>query len=148
MDPYQVVATGLKAIIDTEFAVEGFTAIHDNIHEALGENAVAIGIAPLRETVRTSNAVIQETWVEVKFYDLWTKMVDPAQAVSPFRITGFAHRFRQAVQDNRAAYEGSPEIWYFDVTNIEYPNDPTGNKTRFIATIRAYGDNAALLETR
>lgn len=148
MDPYQVVATGLKTIIDDEFEPEGVVAIHDNIHESLGVDRITVGIAPVRETPRTGSTLIQETWVEVRFYDLWEKRVDPAQTVNPFRITAFAHRFRQAIQNQRASYEGSPEIWYFDVTNIEYPNDPTGNKTRFVATIRAYGDNAALLETR
>jgi hypothetical protein len=146
--PYELAATAIKAVIDAEFASEGITAIHDNIHEAMGTDRVAVGIAPMREVNMTGNAVVNEMQIEVRFYDLWDKQIDPAQMVNPIKITTYADRLRRAIQVAQASYSGSPEVWYFQVIGIEYPDDPTGNKTRFHASIRAYGDNTGLVETR
>jgi hypothetical protein len=145
--PFEVVALSLKQIIDTEFAPEGITAIFDNIHEALGQTRVTVGIAPVEDVPRAGNAVVQETWVEVRFFDLWKREIDPGTVINPTRITAFAERFRRAVRSSQATDPGTGQVWYFDVTRIQYPNDPTGNKSRFVATIRAFGNNSALVET-
>ena len=42
---------------------------------------------------------------------------------------------------------GTTTLWYMTVTSVDYPKDPTGNKSRFEATVRAYGQNTALTET-
>lgn len=145
--PYEAVATALKAIIDAEFAAENIVAIHDNLHEALGQKRVAVGIAPIEDLVMGSNNVVQETWAEVRFYDLWDAKVDPAQQVDPLKITAYAERFRDACRRASASTPGTGQVWYFDVRRIQYPNDPTGNKSRFVATVRAYGNNSGLVET-
>lgn len=145
---YSVIATALEQIIATEFEPEGFTAIRDNLHESLGLDRTDIGIAPIEERPWDRAGVAQEVMVEVRFYDLWTKEISPTTIVDPARITGFAERFRDAVRRQQATDPGSGRVWYFDVVRIQYPNDPTGNKTRFHATIRAYGDNSGLVETR
>jgi hypothetical protein len=147
-DPYEVVATALKALIDAEYSVEGYTAIHDHLHESMGIGKTSIGISPLRQDQLTGNAVVGQTWVKVQFYDVWNPEINPTQQVNPFRITNYADRFRRAVQAQQAGTLGSPEVWWFEVVRIEYPHDPTGNKSRFEATICAYGDNPSLIETR
>lgn len=146
VDPYLIISTALKQILDAEFAPA--VAVHDNLHESLGYQRAEIGIAPLRDVPRSSSMIMQETWVEVKYYDLWDPQINNEQSVNPQIITAKAHRFREALRTEQVTFEGSPDVWFFDLTNIEYPNDPTGNKTRFVATIRAFGDNAALVETR
>lgn len=144
---YEVVATALKTIIDAEFAAEGFTAIYDNLHESLGRFRVDIGIAPTEDTVNGRDALVQETWVEVRFYNFWTDEISPDTVVDPRVIAAYAERFRDAVRRAKASDPGTGQVWYFDIRRITYPNDPTGNKSRFHATVRAFGNNAALLET-
>lgn len=145
--PYEVVAIALKDVIDTEFAAEKVVAVHDNLHEALGQKRMAAGIAPVEDVVNQRNAVVQETWAEVKFYDIWKKEISPDTVVNPLKITAYAERFRNALRAARVLDPGTGQLWYFDVTRIQYPNDPTGNKSRFVATVRAYGNNSGLVET-
>jgi len=145
--PYEAVATALKTVIDTEFAAEGITAIHDNIHESLGDERVTVGIAPTRDAPSDGNMVQLECWIEVKFYDLWDKKISPQQTVNPFKITKYAERLRKAVRGARATFPGTTNAWFFDVMGVEYPNDPTGNKTRFVVTLRSFSQNSGLVET-
>lgn len=145
---FETVATAIIGVFNTEFAAEGFTAILDNIHESLGRYRTDIGIAPTEDVPMQGNELVQETWIEVRFFDLWTDEIDPTTLVDPTRITDFAERFRRAVQSYGVTMPGTNDLWYFQVLRIRYPDDPTGNKSRFVATIRARGDNHALLETR
>lgn len=142
---YFTVAADLKTIIDTEFAPEGFTAIFDNLHESLGRTRVDIGIAPLEDIVRSTDFLVQETMVEIRFYDLWKQEISPETLVNPTRITDFAERFRAALREFNQSRSG--QMWFYNLLRIAYPNDPTGNKTRFVATVQALGNNAALIET-
>lgn len=144
---YEAVATAIKTVFEAEFSTEGFVMVFDNLHESLGRHRVDVGVAPVADEVNLRNAVVQETWVEVKFYDLWTQEINPDTVVNPVRITAFAERFRDSLRRARATDPGTGQVWYFDVRRIAYPNDPTGNKTRFVATIRAFGNNSNLVET-
>jgi hypothetical protein len=146
-DPYVTVATTIQAVIASEFAAEGFTAILDNLHESLGRERTEIGIAPIEDYPRENNAILQETFVEVRFYDLWTQEIDPSTVVDPSRITGFADRLKKALRLVDATDPGTDQVWYFDWRRCTYPNDPTGNKTRFHMVIRAFGNNAGLVES-
>ena len=145
--PYEIVAPILKEVIDEEFEEEGFVAIFDNLHESLGLTRVDIGIAPMSDVVTSNNSIVQETNIEVKFYDLWKREITPETLVNPSRITGFAHRFRNAVREQNLGAAGQAAAWFFDIRRIDYPNDPTGNKSRFVAHIRVLGNNNALVET-
>jgi hypothetical protein len=66
--------------------------------------------------------------------------------VNPFPITDMADRLRRAVESAAASVTGTPEVWYFKVDATEYPDDPTGNKTRFEMTVTAFGDNTGLTQ--
>lgn len=145
--PFYEVASALKEIIDAEFAPEGLVSVLDNIHEALGLDRPRIGIAPIEDLVNPLDAVVQETWVEVRFFDVWKKEISPETLIDPVRITDFAHRFRDAIRRHNEGLAGTDKVWYFDVRRVQYPNDPTGNKSRFVATIRAFGNNNGLVET-
>lgn len=143
--PYTQVADALKVIIDTEYALEGYTALHDNLHPAVGQEGTRIGIALEEETPRAGNMIQQDTSITVKFYRRWDAEVDPTKKVDPRLIAGFADRFRNALRDYGGP--GTDSAWYFNLVRIRYPNDPTGNKTRFEADLVAYGSNSALVET-
>lgn len=136
----------LKQIIDATYAAEGYVAIHDDIHEALGRNGVRIGINPADQgDVVGANALVQETWIEVKFYGQWRDEITPETVVDPRIITEFAERFRRSIKASNAP--ASDVLWYFNLRQISYPRDPTGNRTRFVARLQAYGNNASLVET-
>lgn len=145
--PFEAVATAVKAVFDSEFAAEGYTMVFDKLHESLGMQRVEVGIAPTEDVVNERNNIVQETWVEVRFYDLWKREIDPKTQVNPVRITAFAERLRDALRRARATDPGTNQVWYFDVRRVTYPDDPTGNKSRFHMTIRAYGHNSGLVET-
>lgn len=144
--PYHVAATGIKSILENEFP--GIDARHDKLHESLGYNGLVVGISPLRTLPTPSREIQQELYIFVQWYDKWDKEVNNEQAVDPFAITEMAHRFHVAIErDIKAMTDIGPEIWYYKVTGTEFPDDPTGNKSRFEATVLAYGDNLALTES-
>lgn len=149
MGPYAIAATALKTIIDTEFEAERIVAVHDRVHDSLGHDGIYVGIAPVREAPTANNRAVQETWIEIRFFDLWDKMIDPEQEVDPFPIAGRAERLRRAIKS--AVTEGivttSGEMWFMHVDRVDYPDDPTGNKSRFVMIVRAWGNNSALVET-
>lgn len=145
--PFEAVAQAVIAVFNNEFASEQFVMIPDRLHESLGRSRVDVGIHPVEDVVNGRDAVVQETFVEVRFYDLWKQEISPETQVNPYRITGFAERFRDALRRAKATDPGTGQVWYFDVRRTAYPPDPTGNSSRFHMTIRAFGNNAGLIET-
>jgi len=145
MSAYSQAAEALKAIIDAEYAPEAYTAIHDFLHPAVGREGTRIGIAPESQEALSGNMYQQNIYITVKFYRRWDEDVDETKKVDPRPITEFAERFQNAVRGNDQI--GTDSSWYFNVVRIRYPNDPTGNKTRFEADLVAYGSNPTLVET-
>jgi len=143
--PYEEAANALKGIIDAEWATEGWTAIHDNLHPALGQEGVRIGIAPEEEVADPGRMIQNNMAITVKFYTRWDADVDITKRVDPRVIAAHAERFREAIRQYNGPYTGN--MWYFNLMRIRYPNDPVGNKTRFEADLMAYGNNTALVET-
>lgn len=145
--PFEAVASAIIGVFNTEFAVEQFTMIPDELHESLGRKRVDVGIAPVEDLVQTSNGIVQETWVEIKFYDRWKQEISPDTQINPYIITGYADRLRNALRVARIQDPGTDQVWFFEVRRVQYPRDPTGNKSRFIMTVRALGSNSNLVET-
>jgi hypothetical protein len=145
-DPYTSAANAIAGIITAEFAPELIVPTHDKIHESLGTEGIEVGIEPMRWGRQARNANVKDTFLLVRFYDMWEKHIDPTQQVDPRRITAFADRFERRLESTQATVKGDNVTWYFEVTGVEFPDDPTGNKTRFVATIKAVGDNAALIQ--
>jgi hypothetical protein len=143
---FQQIAEAIIAVFNAEFAAEQITMIPDRLHESLGLERVDVGISPLEDYPNSGNAIMQETWVEIRFYDIWKKEISPNTQMNPYRITAFAERLKNALRVP-AATPRTGQVWYFDVRRTQYPPDPTGNSTRFHMTIRAFGDNPALIET-
>lgn len=144
--PFQEIAEAIIAIFNAEFAAEQFTMIPDRLHESLGLNRVDVGIAPVEDYPSAANSIQQETYVEIRFYDVWKKEISPTTQVNPYTIAAYAERLKEALR-HPASTPRSGAVWFFDVRRTQYLPDPTGNNSRFHMTIRAYGDNAALIET-
>lgn len=145
--PYVEAANALAAIIDAEFTDLAVVTQHDNLHESLGYMGTVAGVAPEYERPQGNDAVVNEIYLKVKFYGMFIKDVDNQQTVDPRVAATWAERFRRAVQAHNQAATGTTTLWYMSVTSVDYPKDPTGNKSRFEATVRAYGQNTALTET-
>lgn len=145
--PFETAALAVMQVFNDEFTPEQFVMIPDKLHESLGRNSVTAGIAPTEDITKVDNANVQETWLEVRLYDLWTDEVDPETQINPFKITAYAERLRNALRVTKATDVGTGDVWYFDVRRTQYPDDPTGNKSRFHMTIRAFGNNSTLVET-
>jgi hypothetical protein len=145
VSPYRIAANGLKTIIDTEFTAEGIVATHDHLHESVGWDGKYAAISPDYERPEAGNFAALGVWIKVQLYLNWDKEINPFQAVDPRIIADYGQRFREACRDASLTYSG--EFWFFNVMDLRYPHDPTGNKTRFEASIKAWGENAALVET-
>jgi hypothetical protein len=146
--PYSIAAAGLATIITTEFADLGVVPIHDELHESLGEEKryVGISIDVRGDAPMARNRAAQETWCVIQWFEQWTKEVDPHQVVDPRIIAGLAYRLQQAIAAADLTYSG--DFWFFNWEGTEYPRDPVGSKTRFYMRVRAYSNNAGLLETQ
>lgn len=84
----------------------------------------------------------------VQFYMKYekTRPIDPMLVQSPGPVEDAVQQFQIAVQD--AIGTGSTgERWFYTITDISYPNDPLGQKTRAEIRVVARGTNPAIIET-
>lgn len=134
----------LITVLQTEFAPEGFNVVSDRLHGSVGWNGTRIGVSPVQSVTMTRDNQVLMPELLVQFYGKWNKEINPDQQVDPAKIENFAERFRRALEDSdpRTTY-----VWFFRLRRINYPPDPTGNITRFEATVEAFGQNSALIET-
>lgn len=135
----------VKALVEAEFAAENLVVEDDKLHESLGHEGPRLAVYPERERPMGSNRLVLNTELIFQFFDSYERDIDPEQAVSPAIIEEKAERFKRALQKGNSPSTG--HLWYFDIEQIEYPRDPTGNKSRFVATILARSQNAGLVET-
>lgn len=143
--PETTARNALISLLATVFAAEQFPIKDDRLHESLGWDGTVIGVSPERTSSDQGNRYVSNIEILVQFYGKYNKEVDPRQTVSPSVVEGFAERFRNSLRGNADPNTG--EVWYFTLERIEYPRDPTGNKTRFEAYLTAKGNNSALMET-
>lgn len=134
----------LISLLTTTFAAEGFSVSSDYLHASVGSEATRIGVSPLRSNPGNRDNNVLEMTLFVQFYGKYRLRIDPNQRVDPGVIEGYVERFREAL---RTGDPNTSSVWYFQLTSVNYPLDPTDNKSRFEATVMARGNNTALLET-
>lgn len=137
--------TALKEIIDGEFAPEGIVAQFDNLHASLGQNGPVCGLAPEMEEPERTDFNQLTFAVQVQFFLKYSLEIDPLQAVDPSAILAMATRFRSACHVWETGDSGTNELWFLTVGRIMYPDDPTGNKSRFVARVIGRGSNPSEL---
>lgn len=135
----------LMAIADAEFAPEGFVTEDDWLHPSLGHEGTRLACYPEAQAFSRSEALVMDTEIHFQFFDYYDRQIDPEQAVSPVQIEQYAERFIRALQRNNSP--STDHLWYFNLVDIEYPRDPTGNKTRFVARIVAKSGDPSIIET-
>ena len=140
---YTIAANALFAICEATYP--DIPVVHDKVHEAVGYRGPRIGISPVRQPMNARNKLVQETWIEIRYMGRWEKEITPDQQVDPRFIAEEAEKLLTAIRLTDVTASG--EMWFFNVEQVEYPDDPTGNKTRFYMTLRAWGNNSSLVET-
>lgn len=141
-------------LIETTFAVDPhetplFAAIHDGrLPRLMGHDGNYCGVSPDTQTPTMGQGLDQQTAVTVQFYMKYDrdKPIDPMKVLSPRPVEEVVERFQKAVQDDIGS-NSSGARWFYNVTSISYPLDPTGQKTRAEVVVTAHGNNPAIVET-
>lgn len=136
--------TVIRDALDAEFAADGITFDDDRLSGAVATDRHRGAVYP-RSEAESGNVIDQQVEAVVQLYCLWTKEIDPEQAVSPAVIEGFVERAKRALQVVNSP--GTEKTWFFRVPRTDYLPDPTGNISRAEIVVRSYGENTALLET-
>lgn len=144
-DAYTHIANALEQVIAAEFDNEPHLVIHhDRIHESLGSDGhLHVGISPTQEDPGASGVLTTEAIIQ--FYGPFKPDVDPFQSADPRLITNKAERLRRALEHVRI--QGTQQVWFLTVGRTTYPEDATGNKTRFELEVSGTGNNSGLVET-
>jgi hypothetical protein len=145
--PITQLRAALKAVIDNEFAPEGIVAEDDKLHGSVAWDSHRAAIYPERTRLSTKDELIGENYVVVQLYRQYDREINPEQSVDPAAIEGFVFRFQTACQAALGAPESTDGLWYYKILAIDYPDDPTGNRTRAHISVLGYGNNPALVET-
>jgi hypothetical protein len=141
--PEEALMARVKTAFDAEFATEWPNGLqYDRLSDSLGEDGAYAAIFPSMGQQLDTDTLVQETQLVVQAFQPWTKQIQPKMQIDPRPIANLAERFRRAARAN-SSYVGDAHDWYWLVTAIEYPPDPTGNITRFVALVVGYSANAA-----
>lgn len=140
-----LICAAAKAIFDDEFTTEGFVAGNDKLLRAAGKDGSAQAAVSANFSEPDRNVQCQlNVEVLVQLYLAFDPTPNDSLVIDPTTIQNYGARIRSAFSP--AATSGiSDELWYFTVGRIEYPDDPTGNKTRLEARVIGYADNQAAM---
>lgn len=142
--PETLARQALIAMLAAEFAAEQFPIRDDKLHGSIGQTGTVLGVYPERSVPQGNDAYINQMMIGVQFYGKYDLKVDPEQSVSPATVETYADRFRTALR-TRNPDVNTGAVWFFKLERIEFPDDPTGNRTRFEASLTAFGNNGALI---
>lgn len=142
--PETTAKQGLMAVLAAAYPNDGFPIKDDHLHESLGHKGTIIGVSVERTVTNPANNTVSDIELKVQFYGKYEKKINPEQVVSGTPIETRAEAFRKAL---RVGDPNTDAVWYYSLTRVEFPKDPTGNKTRYEAFVTAKGNNTALIET-
>ena len=128
-------------LLTTEFGSDNFAVKSDRLDRSLGIDGAVIGVSPVREVPNSANRLELLTTLQVQLFGGWSPQTDPNEVVDPTTVEAWAARFRSMIGSYQQT--GTSTVWWFQLDAIEYSTDPTGNCTRFTATVTARGDNPA-----
>ena len=141
--PAATVRAHVKAVVEAEFAAEGFTVADDKLPRAAGKDGTALAVSPNFERQDFTDANVLQVEVLLQMYLAFDAIPDEHMVVDPGVIEGYGDRLRRAFQDQSDGT--TADFWFLHLTSVEYPDDPTGNKTRLEATFSARCENPAAL---
>lgn len=131
-------------IADAEFTPEGLVTEFDRLGRSAGfDGRDRMAVSVERAAERAGQVMVLEPEATLQLYLSYDATPDSTIAVDPRVIAAYADRLRAAFRQNSSGTTG--DLWYVRLTRVEYPDDPTGNKSRLEATILANGNNTAAM---
>jgi hypothetical protein len=135
----------LHTLLKGYFDPKGCLVQEDRLHRSVGRDGkTRIGVNPVRESPYRQSGQASEFRLQVQFYGPWKDQINNLEVVNPTWIETQAEIFKDLI---RTGDPHQDDAWFYRVEEITYPDDPTGNATRFEAVVTAFGTNTALLET-
>lgn len=139
--PETLLAERIASVVETEF---GVTVEHDRFGRSTGRHGgprVGVAVDDAGEQQRqVNNLVVTAT---LQWYNAYEAEPDENIVVDPRDIAATGDALRRAFADTSDG--DSADLWYLRLTRIEYPVDPTGNKSRLEAHFQAWAHNTAAL---
>jgi len=131
----------IQDILNAEFKTERISVRVGFTDNSLAQYGLVAAVYPIREEPQPDDRLALLTTIGVDFLTIWEPDPDVDRIVDPATIEGYAYRFRTAL----GAYQqtGTSDIWWFQLEELTYETDPTGNISRFNAVVVAYGQNPA-----
>lgn len=129
-------------IVEDEFTAEAITVTNDKLPRAAGKDGATVAaVYPEAEYERPGRVIELVVPVVLQIYMAYEAEPDETIAVDPTVIEGYADRLREAFRTQSSGNTG--DMWFLRLQRIDYPDDPTGNKSRLEARIEGYGNNQA-----
>lgn len=139
--PEQAVTTAVKTIFANTFASEGWTLADDRLLRAAGKDGTEAAIYPVTSLEKATQVQELIVTVTVQLYLAFDPEPNEDYVVDPNVIIGYADRLRRAFQSHSSG--NTDDLWWLRLTGVTYPVDPTGNVSRFEATVEAHCSNPA-----
>lgn len=139
-----LVRARVKEVVEDAFSAEGYTVENDKLPRAAGRDGSArLACYPEREVESFGDVNVLEIEVVLQVYLAYEAVPDEHIARDPADIEAIADRLRGAFQTESNG--ANPDFWYLRLASVEYPDDPTGNRTRLEARFTARAQNEAAL---
>lgn len=140
--PETLVRDRVQSIFATVFTAEGWTAADDKLPRAAGKDGETVAACyPEAARERPGNVEVLEIPVVVQLYLAYTAEPDEFIVVDPGVIEGYADRLRAGFTNQSSG--NVSDFWGLRLVGIEYPDDPTGNKSRLEARVVGMAQNKA-----
>ena len=138
--------TALISIVEDEFSdVDWVGGVRPGkLYRALGEKGPYCGVSPVDANPTDRDYAVQRPTVLVQMWNRFDKRIELENIVDPSVVEAWAERFQAAIRDD---YPVSEKNWFLRVTEVNYPDDPLGQKSRVTLTVVSDGPNATVRET-
>lgn len=128
-------------IVEDEFGDEGLVVTNDKLPRAAGQGATVAAVYPEAEYEAPGRVLELRVPVVLQIYMAYDAEPDETIVVDPSVIEAYGDRLRTAF--NTQSSGNSADMWFLRLQRIDYPDDPTGNKSRLEARIEGYAQNLA-----
>lgn len=138
----------IQDTIAATYTAESYTAGTDRfgrskgMNEPHGDASISVTVDYARE--RAGKAYLLDVGLTVQFYLGYDAQPDENIVRDATVIQALGARLRDAFGGQGSSVQVG-DAWYLRLTGIEYPVDPTGNKTRYEATFVGEATNTAAL---
>jgi hypothetical protein len=139
--PETLMRARIKEVVEDEFTVEGYEVGNDKLGRSAGKDGTVLAVSPVRSPENTRNVMMLEPEALLQIYLEYEPVPDENIVVNPDAIEAIADRLRRAFSAESGGT--GDDFWFLRLRSIEYPDDPTGNKTRLEARFTAWAHNPA-----